>query len=126
VTEKTTFADRLRALREEAGLSQYALARQAGLSKQGLSRLELGEREPTWQTVQLLALALGVSCERFVDPGLKPPEAAPARPRGRPPKAQGRPTDGRKGGEGPAVPKPSKGPLRRTPRGRKVREEQGG
>jgi transcriptional regulator with XRE-family HTH domain len=80
----TTFAERLRGLRENAGLSQYALAKKSGLTKQALSRLELGEREPTWQTVQLLAAALGVDCRAFVDPGLQPPPEEPARPRGRP------------------------------------------
>jgi transcriptional regulator with XRE-family HTH domain len=84
----TSFAARLKALREVAGLSQYALANRSGLSKQALSQLELGRREPTWATVQLLAAALGVSCEKFNDPALRPPEP-PAEPprRGRPRKA---------------------------------------
>src|SRR5262245_21398525 len=59
------FAERLRQLREKAGLSQYALSQLSGLTKQALSRLELGEREPTWDTVQQLAAALGVSTEAF-------------------------------------------------------------
>jgi transcriptional regulator with XRE-family HTH domain len=80
----SAFADRLRALREGAGLSQYALAKRSGLSKQALSNLELGNREPTWTTVQLLAVALGVNCEEFVDPNVRPPEQVPDRPRGRP------------------------------------------
>src|SRR5436190_22303607 len=80
------FAARLRALREQAGLSQYALAKRSGLSKQALSRLELGENEPAWETVQLLALALGVDCREFVnqDLGLPPGGAEPGRPKGRP------------------------------------------
>jgi transcriptional regulator with XRE-family HTH domain len=81
-----SFADRLREAREAAGLSQYALAKRSGLSKQAVSNLELGEREPTWQTVQLLAVALGVDCTAFVDPSLQPPASEPARPRGRPTK----------------------------------------
>jgi transcriptional regulator with XRE-family HTH domain len=82
----SSFAQRLRTLREAAGLSQYALAKQAGLSKQALSVLELGNREPYWDTVQKLALALGVDCRAFVDPGVAIPtaeEAAPGKP-GRP------------------------------------------
>ena len=82
------FADRLKSLREAAGLSQYALAQRSGLTKQALSRLELGENEPTWATVQLIAAALGVDCREFVDPGLKPPAPEPPRPRGRPRKDQ--------------------------------------
>jgi transcriptional regulator with XRE-family HTH domain len=96
----SSFAERLRSLRETAGLSQYALSRQAGLSKQALSHLELGIREPTWQTVQLLAVALGVSTDAFVDPNLKPAPAEPARPRGRPRKTEGT--------EVPAAPKKGK------------------
>lgn len=83
----TNFACRLREERERSGLSQYALAKMAGLTKQALSRLELGEREPNWKTVQLLAHALGVSCETFVDPSVKPPATLPSAPRGRPRKA---------------------------------------
>ena len=81
------FAQRLRGLRESAGLSQYALAKRAGLSKQGMSRLEMGVREPTWVTVQRIAAALGVSCEAFTDPDIvqqaqnSQPPARPGRPR---------------------------------------------
>ena len=77
------FADRLQRLREAAGLSQYALAKKSGLSKQAVSNLEAGNREPTWQTVQLLAAALGVDCTHFLNPNVKPPKAEPARPRSR-------------------------------------------
>jgi transcriptional regulator with XRE-family HTH domain len=78
------FADRLARLRDAAGLSQYALAKRSGITKQAVSRLEKGEREPSWETVQRLALALGVDCRAFTDPDLKlPPEAPPAK-RGRP------------------------------------------
>jgi transcriptional regulator with XRE-family HTH domain len=82
-----TFAQRLQQLREEAGLSQYALAKKTGLTKQAVSRLELGQREPSWRTVQLLAAALGASCEAFTDPGLHLPEEKPPAPRGRPRKS---------------------------------------
>jgi transcriptional regulator with XRE-family HTH domain len=84
-----SFADRLRALREKAGLTTYALAKKCGLTKQALYRLESGSSEPTWQTVQLLAAALGVDCSAFVDPALMPPPEKPARPRGKPKKNEG-------------------------------------
>jgi transcriptional regulator with XRE-family HTH domain len=84
----TSFADRLREARETAGMSQYALAKKSGLSKQALSNLEAGNREPTWQTVQLLAAALGVDCTSFVDPTLKMPEETPAAAHGRPRKSK--------------------------------------
>jgi transcriptional regulator with XRE-family HTH domain len=108
--QSTSFAERLRSLREAAGLSQYALAKRSAVSKQALSRLELGEREPNWVTVQRLAAALGVSCEAFLDPTVlqsggqteelprrrgrprKEPAATtedkPKRPRGRPKKGK--------------------------------------
>jgi transcriptional regulator with XRE-family HTH domain len=70
------FAQRLHALREERGLSQYELARRTGLTRQTLSRLEMGDRDPTWGTVQLLALALAVDCREFRDPSITLPEVA--------------------------------------------------
>lgn len=87
--KSTWFAKRLGELREAAGLSQYALARRSGISKQAVSNLELGAREPSWLTVQLLSAALGVDCREFMDPALTLPEDRPARPRGRP-RQQGR------------------------------------
>ncbi len=82
------FADRLRELREATGMSQYALARKAGISKQAMSHLEAGRNDPSWETVQRLALALGVDYEALADPGLTLPEVKPAK-MGRPPKAKG-------------------------------------
>ena len=61
----TTFAGRLKTLRESAGLSMHELARRAGLAQASISNLEAGKREPTWETVTRLASALGVSTERF-------------------------------------------------------------
>jgi transcriptional regulator with XRE-family HTH domain len=90
-TDGTTFATRLQEHREKAGLSQYALAKRSGLSKQAISRLEMGEREPSWDTVQRLAAALGVDCRTFANPSLAEEVQAiadePPPPRGRPPKA---------------------------------------
>jgi transcriptional regulator with XRE-family HTH domain len=94
--QPTTFADRLRSLRENAGLTPYALAKKSGLTKQAVYRLEAGTRDPAWETVQRLALALHVSCETFVDPALTLPANEPARPPGRPRKA---PASGKASGE---------------------------
>ena len=114
-----TFAAKLAEQREAAGLSQYALARKSGLTKQAVSRLELGTRSPSWETVQLLARALGVSCEEFTDPGLALPEPPPARPPGRPRKAAAAAQDGPAGGKGAAGASGKKGAARG--RGRKGR-----
>jgi transcriptional regulator with XRE-family HTH domain len=79
------FGQRLRVLREGAGLTQQQLADRAGCHMMTLSKLELGSQEPAWPLVLALARALGVTCLAFVPEG---GEAAPAqkRGRGRPPK----------------------------------------
>jgi transcriptional regulator with XRE-family HTH domain len=60
-----SFARRLTQLREAAQLSQYELAKRAGVTRQTLSRLEMGDSVPNWPTVQALARALGVDCTAF-------------------------------------------------------------
>jgi DNA-binding XRE family transcriptional regulator len=60
-----TFGERLKDLRERAGLNQPALADKAGLTKQAINKLEKGESEPSWITVRRLARALGVSVLEF-------------------------------------------------------------
>jgi transcriptional regulator with XRE-family HTH domain len=84
MSAEQTFGQRLQALREGAGVSQYRLAQLSGVSKQTISRLELGTTQPSWDTVQLLAVALGVEVGAFVT---RPPVA----PATEPPKARGRP-----------------------------------
>jgi transcriptional regulator with XRE-family HTH domain len=74
------FAERLRALREAAGLTQRELAARAGLGLRTVGNLEQGLREPAWATVLALAAALGVDCTAFTTAG----PAAPSRARGRP------------------------------------------
>jgi transcriptional regulator with XRE-family HTH domain len=72
---KTTFAERLKALRESAGLTQAALAERAGMNPFGVAKLEQGVREPTWATVQALCKALNISCEEFLDDAAGTPQA---------------------------------------------------
>jgi transcriptional regulator with XRE-family HTH domain len=86
-----TFTRQLVALREAAGLSQYELARRSGLTKQAISRLEQGNQGPAWETVQRLALALGVDCRAFADPALQLPADTEPKRRGRPPKSAAEP-----------------------------------
>jgi transcriptional regulator with XRE-family HTH domain len=80
----TGFAQRLRELREAAGLTQQQLAERAGLHPFSVAKLEQGVQEPTWPTVLDLAGALGVSVGAFVYEGRT--RLAPKRPRGRPSK----------------------------------------
>jgi DNA-binding XRE family transcriptional regulator len=63
--QSTGFGRRLRALREAAGLSQAALAAQAGVSRNTVGNLEGDWNEPTWPLVLRLASVLGVSTEAF-------------------------------------------------------------
>jgi transcriptional regulator with XRE-family HTH domain len=93
------FAGRLRELREQAGLSQKELADKANLTTDGISRLERGDRSPSWETAVTLAEALGVEVSAFLQepaprpqtgrgrpmkPLAEPAEVPPKRPRGRP------------------------------------------
>jgi XRE family transcriptional regulator, regulator of sulfur utilization len=50
----------IRELRRKRRLSQEALAPEAGITPGTLSLIERGEANPTWGTVQGIALALGV------------------------------------------------------------------
>jgi transcriptional regulator with XRE-family HTH domain len=87
----TGFAERLKAHREQAGLSQRELAERVGCHYMTISLLERGTQEPAWPLVRALARALGVSCSAFEteESATPAPSAEPAspRPRGRPRRA---------------------------------------
>lgn len=51
----------IRQLREKRGLTQEALATEAGTTLSTLSVIERGLANPTWATVRDIAAALGVS-----------------------------------------------------------------
>jgi transcriptional regulator with XRE-family HTH domain len=55
----------LRRLRHRSGLTQEALAFQAGLTIGSMSRLERGVTDPAWSTVRAVATALDVSLEEL-------------------------------------------------------------
>jgi transcriptional regulator with XRE-family HTH domain len=78
----TGFAGRLKAQREQAGLSQKELADKVGCHYMTISELERGTQEPAWPLVRALARALGVSCAAFESDEDAIPE--PPKPRGRP------------------------------------------
>lgn len=61
------FADRLRALRDTAGLTQEQLARAADTSVGNVRNYEQGIRMPTFPVVVRLAKALGADCTAFAD-----------------------------------------------------------
>jgi transcriptional regulator with XRE-family HTH domain len=51
----------LRRLREARGISQEALAYQAGITSGSLARIELCQSSPAWVTVRQVAEALGIT-----------------------------------------------------------------
>lgn len=59
------FAARLDALMREAGVSNYRLAKDSGVSAQQIGRLRRGEQQPSWDAVCRIADALKVSTEAF-------------------------------------------------------------
>ena len=63
----TGFGVVLKRLREDAGLSQAALAEAARMNVFGVAKIEQGLREPGWGTVLKLAAALGVECTAFCE-----------------------------------------------------------
>jgi len=81
------FKDRLRQLREAAGLTQEQLATKANLPLGSLRNHEQGQRQPSWSAVVKLSKALGVSADVFSDcddamkgdDGEKPSKKQPAK-----------------------------------------------
>jgi len=58
---KKAFAQELRKARNATGMSQEDLAELAGLHRNYISLLEMGERQPSITTVFALSQALGIS-----------------------------------------------------------------
>lgn len=59
---------RLRRWREEAGLTQQALAEQAGVGRVTISRIERGERYARTETLQRIARALQIELVELIAP----------------------------------------------------------
>ena len=51
----------IRQLREERGMTQEALAQEAGITVGHMSMIERGHSNPTWATVKMIAIGLDVS-----------------------------------------------------------------
>jgi transcriptional regulator with XRE-family HTH domain len=92
----TTFAEKIKQLREAAGLTQAQLALGAGLSLGIVRDYEQGKKEPTLRSAFKLAEALGVSCEAFKVCVDGKPEPKPV-PKGKKGKAAGQAGKKRKG-----------------------------
>ena len=61
-------AMRVLAYRIEHGLSQTALARHLGMQQPAVARLEAGEHEPTFTTLEKLARGLGITFHIDITP----------------------------------------------------------
>jgi transcriptional regulator with XRE-family HTH domain len=58
---------KLKRIRTSKGLSQYALAQEAGVSREYIRKLETGESDPTVGMLQRLAKALGVPVTEMLE-----------------------------------------------------------
>jgi transcriptional regulator with XRE-family HTH domain len=80
-----TFSQILKRLREEAGLTQAALAERTGISLRTLHSWEQGRRVPVSPDFFKLVRGLGVACEAFAACAAAPPRRkAPTAKKGRP------------------------------------------
>lgn len=61
-----TFGLVLRQLRKDTGMTQEQLGLEAGLERNFISMLELGQRQPTLTTIFKVAVALGVKPSEVV------------------------------------------------------------
>ena len=65
---KLKFGKRLRKLREAKGISQEALAHEAGLDRTYVSSVERGKRNVSLKNIERLAKALAVDITDFFSP----------------------------------------------------------
>ncbi len=61
------FVHRLKALRARCELSQAALAKKVGTSREYIARLELGQHDPSLTTLTKLAKALNVNVRELLE-----------------------------------------------------------
>lgn len=93
------FAEKLRELRDRAGLSEAKLAKASGVSFAAIHEYGLSRRKPSFEAVVKIARALGVTCEAFAEcedvSGLPEatPEPEPEPPPARPKRRRRRPSD---------------------------------
>lgn len=67
VSYKSKFAKKLSSIRQSKGMSQRELANITKINRSTISMWELGEREPAFDQLQVLANALGVTVAELID-----------------------------------------------------------
>lgn len=61
MSERKVVGRAIKVIRKAKGISQDALALQAGISPSHLQRIETGERQPTEDALTLMCIGLGIS-----------------------------------------------------------------
>jgi transcriptional regulator with XRE-family HTH domain len=64
------FAEKLKFVRLAQELSREDLAERARVTRSAIEKLEIGARQPSWETVQKLCRALDVDCDSLMDDDL--------------------------------------------------------
>lgn len=83
---------KLRQLREAAGLTREQMAARAGTTAQYISHLENGVKQnPAFDLVERLAEGVGATCKDFIGDTEPPPDPPPPAKPGRPKKADAPP-----------------------------------
>jgi transcriptional regulator with XRE-family HTH domain len=63
MNERKTLGRAIKVIRKAKGITQDALAIEAGMSPSHLQRIETGERQPTQDALNLICIHLGISSE---------------------------------------------------------------
>lgn len=63
--------EKIRYYRQKSGLNQEKLAKKSGISRSALTNYEKGNRNPTVETISLIAKALNISVSELVDESLE-------------------------------------------------------
>lgn len=64
---KTKLGQRIKSLRHEQKISQEELAARSALDRTYVAGIESGQRNPTIESIQKVALGLGISLAQFFD-----------------------------------------------------------
>jgi transcriptional regulator with XRE-family HTH domain len=64
---RTALGKAVRHFRDERSETQEALAHKAGITVGHLSKIERGQANPTWETIQAIAAALGVAVAKLAE-----------------------------------------------------------
>ena len=81
IPPQRAFGQRIRELRQAAGMTQDDLSERCGLFRTYMSRIETGKANPTLSMIHALAGSLGVPVTALFEKAAPAKKAAPAAPR---------------------------------------------